>query len=69
MLMLSDRFGLSRDMREKTDRYREREKKRKSDSGRDNREAEGDGPSSFLGSPIRQSHPQRGLQYTEKLTF
>jgi hypothetical protein len=38
--MLSDRVGLSRDMREKTDRYREREKKRNSDSGRDNREAE-----------------------------
>jgi hypothetical protein len=26
--MLSDRVGLSRDMREKTDRYRERERKR-----------------------------------------
>ena len=37
--MLSSRVGPSRDMREKTDRYREREKKRNSDSGRDNREA------------------------------
>jgi hypothetical protein len=63
--MLSDRVGLSRDMREKTDRYREREIKRNSDSGVTIVKTV-KATSSFLGSPIRQSHPQRGLKYTEE---